>query len=84
MKTYAVLYQSIMSKDDVETKNQNQGIKITDDMIRGYCKHMNYELIDIQKISFSYIQPDGSKAANLKAAAAPGYIFGQVSGETDE
>ena len=46
-------------------------MKITDEMIRGYCKHMNYELLDISKIAFSYIKPDGSKAALLKGAAAP-------------
>lgn len=49
-------------------------MKITDEMIRNYCKHMNYKLDDIGKIAFSYTQPDGLRAALLKVAAAPNNI----------
>jgi hypothetical protein len=49
-------------------------MKITGEMIRKYCEYMNYELEEIGKIAFSYKKPDGSRAALLKAAAAPSNI----------
>ena len=52
------------------------GLKITDDMIKKYCEHINYKLESICKISFTYEKPDGSRHALLKAAAAPGNIRG--------
>jgi len=44
-------------------------MKITDEQIQEYCKRMDYKLIRIGKIAFSYTKPDGSFAALLKAAA---------------
>ena len=52
------------------------GLKITDDMVKKYCAHMNYKLERIDKISFVYQRPDGQRAALLKAAAAPDNIRG--------
>ncbi len=46
-------------------------MKITDKMIQEYCEVMDYELLDIGKIAFSYKRKDGSKHALLKAGAAP-------------
>ena len=45
-------------------------MKITDEMIKMYCDLMGYKLLSIGKIAFSYIKPNGEKAALLKAAAA--------------
>ena len=45
-------------------------MKITDEMIKMYCDLMGYKLLSIDKIAFSYIKPNGEKAALLKAAAA--------------
>jgi len=45
-------------------------MKITDEMIKSYCERMGYELVDIGKIAFEYIKPNGERCALLKAAAA--------------
>lgn len=54
-------------------------MQTTDDQIKEYCKRMNYKLISIGVISFSYIEPDGSMSALLKAAT-----HNQLIGDHDE
>ena len=46
-------------------------MKITDEMIKEYCEVMDYKLLKIGKIAFSYKKRDGSEHALLKAGAAP-------------